>query len=142
MPIQHWIFKTEPSEFSFEDLLARGRTTWDGISNPLALRHLRSASVGDPVLIYHTGKERTAVGLARVVGAPSVRARRGAASEVVAELEPVAALPRPVSLQAIKANPKLKGMDLLRLPRLSVVPVRPEHWEILLEMSGSGRPRS
>jgi predicted RNA-binding protein with PUA-like domain len=139
MPIQHWLLKTEPTEFSFEDLLARGRETWDGISNPLALKHLRSAGAGDLALIYHTGKVRAAVGIARIIGAPYPDPKRKNPAAVVVDIKPVAALPRPVSLQAIKANPKLKGLELLRISRLSVVPVSPEHWKILLKMSGAGR---
>jgi len=138
MPIQHWLLKTEPSEFSFDDLLARGRETWDGISNPLALQHLRSTRAGDLALIYHTGKVRAAVGIARILGAPYPDPKRKAPSQVVVDIEPVAALPRPVSLQAMKANAKLKGLELLRISRLSVVPVSREHWKILLKMSGAG----
>jgi predicted RNA-binding protein with PUA-like domain len=140
MPIQHWLLKTEPSEFAFEDLVARGRETWDGISNPLALKHLRSTRAGDLALIYHTGEERSAVGIARIVGAPYPDPKRKNPSLVVVDLEPVAALPLPVSLQAMKANPKLKGFDLLRISRLSVVPVSAQHWLILMKMSGAGSP--
>jgi predicted RNA-binding protein with PUA-like domain len=137
MPIQHWLLKTEPSEFSFHDLLARGRETWDGITNPLALQHLRSAGAGDLALIYHTGSVKAAVGIARIIGAPYPDPKRKSSSAVVVDIEPVAPLPRPVSLQAIKANPKLKGLALLRISRLSVVPVNREHWKILLKMSGA-----
>jgi predicted RNA-binding protein with PUA-like domain len=137
MPIQHWLLKTEPSEFSFEDLLASGREIWDGITNPLALKHLRSTRAGDLALIYHTGKERAAVGIARILGAPYPDPKRKNPSQVVVEIEPVAPLPRPVSLQEMKASAELKGLQLLRISRLSVVPVSPEHWKTLLKMAGA-----
>jgi predicted RNA-binding protein with PUA-like domain len=129
--------KTEPSEFSFEDLLASGREIWDGITNPLALKHLRSTRAGDLALIYHTGKERAAVGIARILGAPYPDPKRKNPSQVVVEIEPVAPLPRPVSLQEMKASAELKGLQLLRISRLSVVPVSPEHWKTLLKMAGA-----
>ena len=144
MPIQHWLLKTEPSEFAFEDLVARGRETWDGISNPLALKHLRSTRAGDLALIYHTGKERSAVGIARILAAAYPDPKRNAPpGSVVVDIEPVAALPRPISLQDMKANPELQGFDLLRISRLSVVPVSAPHWKILMKMSGArlSRPR-
>ena len=137
MPIQHWLLKTEPSEFSFEDLLASGREIWDGISNPLALKHLRSTHAGDLALIYHTGKVRAAVGIARILGAPYPDPKRKNPSLVVVEIEPVAPLPRAVALQEMKASAELKGLQLLRISRLSVVPVSPEHWKILLKMAGA-----
>ena len=137
MPIQHWLLKTEPSEFSFEDLLASGREIWDGISNPLALKHLRSTRAGDLALIYHTGNVRAAVGIARILGAPYADPKKKNPSQVVVEIEPVAPLPRAVSLQEMKASAELKGLLLLRISRLSVVPVSPEHWKILMKMGGA-----
>ena len=143
MPIQHWLLKTEPSEFAFEDLVAKGRVTWDGISNPLALKHLRSTRAGDLALIYHTGDERSAVGIARILTAPYPDPKRNAPPRsVVVDIEPVTALPRPVSLQDIKADPQFKGFDLLRISRLSVVPVSAQHWKILMKMSGAKSPRA
>ena len=137
MPIQHWLLKTEPSEFSFEDLLASGREIWDGISNPLALKHLRSTRAGDLALIYHTGNVRAAVGIARILGAPYPDPKKKNPSQVVVEIEPVAPLPRAVSLQEMKASAELKGLLLLRISRLSVVPISPEHWKIILKMGGA-----
>ncbi|MCI0566649.1 MAG: EVE domain-containing protein, partial [Acidobacteria bacterium] len=115
MPIQYWLLKTEPSEFSFEDLLASGREIWDGITNPLALKHLRSTRAGDLALIYHTGKVRAAVGIARILGAPYPDPKGKSPAQVVVEIEGVAPLLRPVSLQEMKANAKLKGLELLRI---------------------------
>ncbi len=137
MPIQHWLLKTEPSEYSFEDLQRRGRERWDGITNALALRHLRSARGGDLALVYHTGQVRAAVGIARVVGAPYPDPKLRDPARVVLDLEPVRPLVRPVTLEEMKANPKLEGLELLRLPRLSFVPVGAVHWSVILKMSGT-----
>jgi predicted RNA-binding protein with PUA-like domain len=137
MPIQHWILKTEPGDYSFEKLLEKKRTVWDGITNALALQHLRTARAGDLALIYHTGGERAAVGIARIAGAPYADPRLKDPSRVVVDLEAVKPLSRPVSLEDMKGNPGLKGLELLRLPRLSFVPVSAAHWRILLRMSGT-----
>ena len=137
MPIQHWLFKTEPSTYAFEDLVQKGRDTWDGITNPLALKHLRSTRAGDLVLIYHTGEARAAVGIARILGAPYADPKGKRPALVVVDLEPLRRLSRPVSLQEMKAEPKLKGLALLRISRLSVVPVSRDHWSIILKISGT-----
>jgi predicted RNA-binding protein with PUA-like domain len=137
MPIQRWLLKTEPSVYSFEDLARDGRTVWDGITNALALQNLRKACGGDLALIYHTGAVRSAVGIARILGAPYPDPKRGNPSLVVVDLEAVRPLEAPVALDAMKASPKLRGFDLLRLPRLTVVPVSPEHWSVILKISGT-----
>jgi predicted RNA-binding protein with PUA-like domain len=139
MPIQHWLLKTEPTVYSFDDLLRQEREVWDGITNALALKHLRSARRGDLALIYHTGRERSAIGIARILGESYPDPKRGDPALHVIEIEPVKALARPVSLEAMKGNPQLKGFDLLRLPRLSFVPVSPAHWDVILKMSGTRR---
>ena len=139
MPIQHWLLKTEPRNYSFGDLMERKREVWDGITNPLALRHLRSTRPGDLALIYHTGTERAAVGIARIVGGPYPDPRKKPSAPPVVEIEPVRALARPVTLEAIKKNSKLAGMELIRLPRLSFLPVSRPHWQAILKMSGASR---
>jgi len=126
---QYWILKTEPSEYAFADLQRDGRTRWDGISNALALKHLRSMHRGDEAMVYHTGDEKRVVGLANVVSEPDAQA--------VVELEPGPALPTPVSLATIKADPAFKDLGLVRMSRLSVVPVPPEMWRKLLGMAGA-----
>jgi predicted RNA-binding protein with PUA-like domain len=136
MPTQHWILKTEPSEYSFEDLQKKKRDTWTGVRNPLALKHLRTAGAGDLALVYHTGKEKAAVGIARIAGSPYPDPAGKNPALTVVDLEPVRPLENPVTLAAIKANPKLKTLELVRLSRLSVVPVSSEHWEVLMKMSG------
>jgi predicted RNA-binding protein with PUA-like domain len=137
MPIQYWLLKTEPSVYSFEDLLETEREVWDGITNPLALKYLGTAQAGDLALIYHTGDVKAAVGLARILGAPYPNPMEQNPKHVVVDIEPVRALARPVTLQAMKENPQLKGFEMLRIPRLSFVPVSRDHWRVLMKMSGT-----
>ncbi len=132
---RHWVLKTEPSEYGFSDLVREGRTRWEGVSNPVALKHLRSMQEGDDALIYHTGKEKAAVGLARVASAPYPDPSD--AKLVVVDVEPVRPLPKAVPLAAIKAEPALAELGLVRVPRLSVVPVEPAQWKRLLAMAGA-----
>ena len=132
-----WLFKTEPGAYSWQQLEREGRTVWDGVKNALALKHLAAVAEGDEVLVYHTGDEKAAVGIARVLrGAyPDPKARD--AKLVVVDLAPLRALPSPVTLAAMRTNPKLAGFDLLRLPRLSVVPVSAAYWTAILRMAGA-----
>lgn len=134
----HWILKTEPSAYSFSRLEREGRTVWDGVANPVALRHLREMAVGDAVLIYHTGGEKAAVGLARVVRAAYPDPKAGDPKLVVVEVEAVRPLPRPVTLAAVKADPGFADLALVRMGRLSVVPVPAAQWKQLLAMGGLG----
>jgi len=131
-----WLFKTEPSQYSLDDLARDGRAVWDGVTNPLALKNLRQAKKGDPVLIYHTGDERKAVGLARIVKEPYPDPKKGSEKLVVVDIEFAQPLGRPVALDEMKKNPRLKGFDLLRLGRLSIVPVSDDHWQEIMKMAG------
>jgi predicted RNA-binding protein with PUA-like domain len=130
-----WILKTEPSAYSFDRLAKEGRAVWDGVTNPLALRHLREMAVGDAVLIYHTGDEKAAVGLARVARAAYPDPKSDDPKLVVVDIEYVRPLKHPVSLKAVKANPAFADFALVRMGRLSVVPATAEQWKQLLEMS-------
>jgi predicted RNA-binding protein with PUA-like domain len=131
---RHWVLKTEPSEYGFPDLVRDRRTRWEGVSNPVALKHLRSMLMGDDALIYHTGNEKAVVGLARVASAPYPDPRDP--KLVVVDVEPVKPLPRAVPLAEIKAEPAFADLGLVRIPRLSVVPVEPPQWKRLLAMAG------
>jgi len=128
----HWILKTEPSTYSFDRLVEERKTVWDGVSNPVALRHLREMAVGDQVMIYHTGDMKAVVGLARITRAayPDPKDPK----LVVVELEAGNRLPRSVTLASIKADPAFADLALVRMGRLSVVPVKPEQWNRLMEM--------
>lgn len=131
---RHWVLKTEPSEYGYSDLVRERRTRWEGVSNPVALRHLRSMEEGDEALIYHTGKEKAIVGLARIASAPYPDPRD--AKLVVVDVEPLKPLPEAVPLPAIRAEPSFADLGLVRMPRLSVVPVEPAQWKRLLAMGG------
>jgi predicted RNA-binding protein with PUA-like domain len=133
---RHWILKTEPSAYGFTDLVRDRRTRWEGVSNAVALKHLRSMREGDDALIYHTGKEKSLIGLARIVSAPYPDPSKTDPRLVVVDIEVGKALPRQVSLAEIKADPAFKELGLVRLSRLSVVPVEPDQWQRLLGLAG------
>ena len=130
----HWILKTEPSTYSFADLQKAGRAVWDGVANPVALRHLREMSVGDEVLIYHTGDEKAIVGHARVARAAYADPKQDDPRLVVVDLEAGKPVATPVTLKAIKADPVFADLGLVRQGRLSVVPVPAPLWSRLLKM--------
>ncbi len=134
--MEHWLLKTEPSTYSYHDLARDGRTTWDGVSNPVALRHLRAMKKGDQAFIYHTGKEKAIVGIARVTRAGYPDPRHGDSKLVVVDLEPVRAVARPVTLAEVKADRRFVDFALARMPRLSVMPVTPPQWKTLLSLAG------
>lgn len=134
---RHWILKTEPSEYGFADLVRDRRTRWEGVSNAVALKHLRSMLEGDDALIYHTGKEKSLVGLARIASASYTDSSNEDPRLVVVDIEAGKPLPRPVPLAEIKADPAFKDLGLVRLSRLSVVPVEPDQWKRLLKMAGA-----
>jgi predicted RNA-binding protein with PUA-like domain len=127
-----WLFKEEPTHYSFSDLQRDGRTVWDGVDNALARQNLRKVRVGDRVLYYHTGKEKAIVGEMRVVA--DARAPEDDPKGVVVEVEPVRALGRPVKLAEVKADPELAKWELVRLPRLSVMPVTEAQWRRVEEL--------
>jgi predicted RNA-binding protein with PUA-like domain len=130
-----WLFKEEPTHYNFAQLLAEGRTVWDGVRNALARQHLRQVRKGDRVFFYHTGKEKAIVGEIRVVSDPWTDSQSDDPKEVRVEVEAVRWLPQPVSLERIKNDPQLAGWDLVRLPRLSIMPVSADQWRRIEEMS-------
>ena len=132
---RRWLFKTEPSAYSWARLEDDGRTVWDGVKNALALKHLASVSKDDEVLVYHTGDEKAAVGVAQVVRGAYPDPKQKDAKLVVVDLRPVRALRRPVTLAEMRADRRLAGFDLLRLPRLSVMPVSDAHWAAIVDMA-------
>jgi predicted RNA-binding protein with PUA-like domain len=132
----NWLLKTEPSDYSWDDLVRDRRTVWDGVTSAPGLKNIRAVAARDEAIVYHTGDERAAVGLARVVSAPYADPNAVDPRLVVFDLEPVRPLPRPVSLAEVKADPAFTGFALVRIPRLSVMPVSPQHWRRLLELAG------
>ena len=130
-----WLLKSDPEHYSFSDLERDGRTVWDGISNSLALKHLRNVRRGDAVMVYHTGNERAIVGLAEAVSDPYPDPQQKDARMAVVDLQAKGKLARPVTLDEIKKSPELREFDLVRLPRLSVMPVSDAQWSKLMAMS-------
>lgn len=130
----NWLLKTEPSTYSFDDLVRDKRTTWDGVSNPVALKHLRAMRKGDQAFVYHTGDEKAIVGLARIASDPFPDPKLDEASRVVIDLEPGRALRKPVTLAAVKADRRFADFALVRISRLSVMPVSPDQWKHILAM--------
>jgi predicted RNA-binding protein with PUA-like domain len=133
---QLWLMKSEPDAYSYDDLLAEGEGTWDGVRNHLAARNLRTMRAGDLAFFYHSniGKEIVAVATISVPGLTDPSDPEGKWAAV--KVRPVARLARPVTLAQIKAMPALAEMELLRLSRLSVSAVRPDEWALILEMAG------
>ena len=129
-----WLMKSEPGSYSWADLVRDGATEWDGVRNPAARMHLKAMKTGDEAFFYHSGEERAVVGVMRV--------GRGAAPDpkdpnwVSVEVAPVRAVKPPVTLKAIKAEPRLAKMELIRQSRLSVSPVRDEEWAAVLALAG------
>lgn len=117
-----WLFKTEPSDYSYQQLVKDGKTLWDGVKNALALQHLRAVKKGDEVVVYHTGDVKAVVGLAKAAAS---------ASDDAVELVPVRTL-SPLPLSVIKADPRFKDFPLVRMGRLSVMPVPDSLWGRLI----------
>jgi len=134
---RRWLVKSEPSTYAFDDLVKEGRTRWGGVTNALALRHLRTMAPGDAVLVYHTGNQKAVVGTATV----------GRTDGGEPELEAGEPLARPVTLTELKAQARLATWELVRQPRLSVLPVTEVQWKVVMARakvraaSGQKKPR-
>ena|SRR5687767_10049353 len=133
--MNYWLVKQEPESYSFSDFQKDSRTDWTGVRNYTARNNLKEMKSGDKVFYYHSGDERAVVGLAKVTKTafPDPTADEG--SWVAVELEAGKTSKKPVSLAAIKANPKLKDMKLVKLSRLSVSPVTKDEWDEITSMS-------
>jgi predicted RNA-binding protein with PUA-like domain len=130
----NWLFKEEPGHYSYADLEKDGSAVWDGVSNNLALMHLRKVQAGDHVFYYHTGKEKAVVGEMIVLSGPKFDAEKDP-KDVSVIVGPVRKLPQPVTLKSIKADKTLKDWDLVRNSRLSIMPVSKAQWKRVMEMS-------
>ena len=127
----NWLFKEEPSSYSFDALVADGKATWSGVKNPLAQKHLHAVKKGDRIFYYHTGNEKSVVGIARAaLDADADPADKSGKSAVV-DIVPERKLPRPVTLAEIKGNRAFADFPLTRLPRLSVMPVSDREWSAI-----------
>jgi predicted RNA-binding protein with PUA-like domain len=130
-----WLLKTEPTDYSYDQLEQDGRTRWDGVSNPAALKNIRAMKPGDRALLYHTGKEKAVVGVVEIATAPYPDPEAKDAKLVVVDIEPRARLGRPVTLGEIKALPAFEGSPLVRQGRLSIVPLTADQWKTIEEWS-------
>jgi predicted RNA-binding protein with PUA-like domain len=128
----YWLLKTEPGEYSYADLERDQRAEWDGVTNPTAQKNMRSMKADDLCVIYHTGDEKQAVGLARVVREPYPDPSDGAGRLVLVDIAPAGALGRATTLAEIRQNPLFEQSPLTRIPRLSVVPLEPAQFEALV----------
>ncbi len=133
--MNYWLLKTEPHEYSFDDLVAAGVDVWDGVTNATALKHLRDAAVGDACVIYHTGDERRAVGLARVARTAYPDPTQDNSKVVVIDVEAGERLAAPVTLDRIKGDSRFADSPLVRIGRLSIVPLSSEQFEAIREMA-------
>jgi len=134
----NWLFKEEPAHYNFDALVKDGSTVWSGVKNPLAQKHLRSVKKGDRIFYYHTGAEKSVVGIARALKDAYADPADTTGRQSVVDVGPVKKLPRPVTLAAIKADPAFKDFPLVRISRLSVMPVTDAEWARIEKMAGSG----
>jgi len=131
----YWLLKSEPNVYSYADLERDLQTIWDGVNNNLALIHIRTAQPKDLALIYHTGDERRAVGIGEIISLPYPDPKLNDPKRAVFDIKAVRSLPQPVTLAQIKQNPDFEGFDLIRISRLSVVPVSEAHWQKILKLA-------
>ena len=131
----NWLFKEEPSSYSFDDLRKDGGTVWAGVRNSLAQKHLRGIKKGDRVFFYHTGNEKAVVGVARATSGAYPDPKDTTGKAAVVDIAPERALARPVTLAEIKASRAFASFPLTRLPRLSVMPVTDAEWKEIERMS-------
>lgn len=133
----HWLVKSEPFKYSWDQLVEDGETIWDGVRNHRAANNLRAMEVGDQCFFYHSNKGLEIVGIAEVSEAGLIDPTDPEGKWPTVKIKPVRQLDNFVTLKAIKASPTLEGIELVRLSRLSVAEIRPEEWKIILEMSKS-----
>ena len=131
----NWLFKEEPSHYSYDDFVKDGTTMWSGVKNPVAQRHLHAVKKGDRVFYYHTGDEKRIVGIAKATGDAYGDPKDKSGKSAVVDIAPVRKLKRPVTLKEIKADPSFSDFPLVRISRLSVMPVSDAEWSRIEKMS-------
>ena len=129
------MFKEEPSNYNYDALVRDGKTSWTGVRNPVAQRNLRSVKKGDKIFFYHTGDEKSVVGICRAAGDAYPDPADTTGKLYAVDVEPVKKLTSPVTLAAVKADKRFADFPLTRVPRLSVMPVPADEWNWILEMS-------
>jgi predicted RNA-binding protein with PUA-like domain len=133
----YWLIKSEPSSYSWSQLVKEKKTSWTGVRNPQASANLKAMKAGDRCFFYHSGEGKEIVGVAEVVKAAYPDPTDKSGKAVTVDVKPVEAVKQPVTLAAIKADATFKDFKLVRQSRLSVVPVSDEHWKLLLKMSAA-----
>jgi predicted RNA-binding protein with PUA-like domain len=138
MSKQYWLMKSEPDVFSWDDLVRDGSGIWDGVRNHSAKLNMKAMKVGDEVIFYHSNIGREAVGIMKITeeAFPDPTAEEGS-PWVVVRVEPDRKLARPISLAEFKAEPRFADMDLIKYMRLSVGKIKPEEWQLIMELSGT-----
>jgi predicted RNA-binding protein with PUA-like domain len=133
----NWLFKEEPTHYSFDDLVREGKTSWSGVRNPLAQKHLRQVKKGDRIFYYHTGNEKTVVAIAKAASDAYDDPKDKSGKLATVDVVPVKKLSRPVTLAEIKAKPAFRSFPLVRISRLSVMPVSDEEWARIERMASA-----
>ncbi|HXH82049.1 MAG TPA: EVE domain-containing protein [Candidatus Tectomicrobia bacterium] len=133
----NWLVKEEPTHYSFDALVRDRKAVWSGVRNALAQRHLRAIEKGDRILYYHTGNEKAVVGIAKALSGPYPDPEDRSGKYVAVDIAPVRRLPRPVTLAEIKADPAFRDFPLVRIARLSVMPVTDAEWARIERMAGA-----
>jgi predicted RNA-binding protein with PUA-like domain len=136
MTAMNWLFKEEPSNYSFDALVKDKSTVWSGVRNPVAQRNLHAVKKSDRIFYYHTGDEKSVVGVAKALGDAYADPNDPTGKAAVVDVGPVKKLPRPVTLKEIKADPFFKTFALVRISRLSVMPVSDAEWARIESMAG------
>ena len=132
----NWLFKEEPTHYSFDALVKDKKTVWSGVKNPLAQKHLRAVRKGDRIFYYHMGDEKAIVGIAKALGDAYPDPKDKAGKQSVVDVAPSGKMPRPVTLAEIKADPVFKTFPLVRISRLSVMPVTDAEWDRIETLAG------
>jgi predicted RNA-binding protein with PUA-like domain len=133
--MRHWLLRSEPDAYSWDDLIRDDGTEWNGVRNYTARNFLKEMEPGDRALFYHSNTEKAAVGVMEIIRAWKPDGDDGKWASVA--VKPLDRLAQPVTLEAIKAEPRLKALEMLRQSRLSVTPVRDDEWAVLLEMAAA-----
>lgn len=137
----NWLFKEEPTHYSFDELVKDKRTVWSGVKNPLAQKHLHAVKKGDRIFYYHTGGEKAVVGVAKALGNAYTDPKDKTGKQAVVDVAPVKKLAQPVTLAAIKADSAFKTFALVRISRLSVMPVSDAEWDGIVNKAGTPSQR-
>src|SRR5438034_5220652 len=136
MWIMNWLFKEEPAHYSYDAFAKDGKTVWSGVKNPVAQRHLHAVKKGDHIFYYHTGDEKSVVGIARATSDAYDDPKDKTGKFAVVDIAPVRKLKRPVTLKEIKADPSFTDFPLVRISRLSVMPVTDAEWKRIEDKAG------